>query len=45
LTGKLESQRLTGRRPDPPVVRAEQLVLTPGGIEFRERLLEILNEE
>jgi hypothetical protein len=31
--------------PHPSVARAKQLILTPDGIEFRERLLEILNEE
>jgi hypothetical protein len=32
-------------RPTPPIARAKQLVLTPGRIEVRERLLEIFNEE
>jgi DNA-binding MarR family transcriptional regulator len=45
LTDRLESQRLIERRPAPPIARARQLVLTPDGIEFRERLLEILNEK
>jgi hypothetical protein len=45
LTGKLESKRLIEGSPTPPIARAKQLVLTPGRIEFRERLLEIFNEE
>jgi DNA-binding MarR family transcriptional regulator len=45
LVGKLESQRLIERRPTLPIARAKQLILTPDGIEFRERLLEILSEE
>ncbi|MFG2967726.1 MULTISPECIES: MarR family winged helix-turn-helix transcriptional regulator [unclassified Streptomyces] len=42
---KLESLRLTERRPHPTDRRAKQLVLTPEGAGLRERLLKVLAEE
>jgi DNA-binding MarR family transcriptional regulator len=42
---KLENQGLIDRRPHATDRRAKQLVLTPDGVELRERLLELLGEE
>ncbi|WP_216588935.1 MarR family winged helix-turn-helix transcriptional regulator [Streptomyces brasiliscabiei] len=45
MIDKLESLRLVGCRPHPTDRRAKQLVLTPEGVELRERLLKVLAEE
>ncbi|NEB03750.1 winged helix DNA-binding protein [Streptomyces sp. SID13726] len=45
MIDKLESLRLIERRPHPTDRRAKQLVLTPEGVELRERLLKVLAEE
>jgi len=42
---QLESQQLLERRPHPTDRRAKQLMLTPGGAERREKLLESLRGE
>ncbi|WP_369360065.1 MarR family winged helix-turn-helix transcriptional regulator [Streptomyces sp. cg2] len=44
VVDKLEKQQLIERRPHPGDRRAKQLVLTPQGVELRERLLVLLGE-
>ncbi|GAA2646174.1 MarR family winged helix-turn-helix transcriptional regulator [Streptomyces lunalinharesii] len=45
VVDKLEKQQLIERRPHPTDRRAKQLVLTPQGVELRERLLALLEAE
>ncbi|MEY7974697.1 MarR family winged helix-turn-helix transcriptional regulator [Saccharomonospora xinjiangensis] len=45
VVDKLEGAGIVRRRPHPTDRRAKQLVLTPEGVELRERLIELLTEE